>query len=58
MGMSASNPDEMGRLERRDGQVFVTFIRKLPHPPSTVWRALTEPDHLAAWFPTTIEGAA
>jgi uncharacterized protein YndB with AHSA1/START domain len=21
-----------------------------------VWRAITEPDHLEAWFPTTIEG--
>ena len=28
----------------------------LPHPPEKVWRALTEEAHLAAWFPTTIEG--
>ena len=26
------------------------------HPPEKVWRALTEPEHLAHWFPTTIEG--
>lgn len=32
------------------------FERHLPHPPEKVWRALTEPEHLAAWFPTTIEG--
>jgi uncharacterized protein YndB with AHSA1/START domain len=34
----------------------VTFTRRLTHPPSTVWAALTEPDQLAAWFPTTIDG--
>jgi uncharacterized protein YndB with AHSA1/START domain len=62
MGMSVSNPDDLGRLgrlgrlERRDGQVLVTFTRRLAYPPSTVWRALTEAEHLAAWFPTTIEG--
>ena len=27
-----------------------------PHPPEKVWRALTEPEHLAAWFPSDIEG--
>ena len=32
------------------------FTRQLPHPLETVWRAITDPDHLAAWFPTTIEG--
>jgi len=32
------------------------FTRRLQHPPQKVWRALTEPDHLAAWFPSTIEG--
>ncbi len=32
------------------------FTRRLRYPPHTVWRALTEPEHLAAWFPTTIEG--
>ncbi|MBI2073525.1 MAG: SRPBCC domain-containing protein [Gemmatimonadetes bacterium] len=28
----------------------------LPHSPETVWRALTEEEHLKTWFPTTIEG--
>lgn len=31
------------------------FIRRLPHPPATVWRAITQPEHLKAWFPDTIE---
>ena len=42
-----------GRLEQVDGRSRLQFSRALGHPPETVWRALTEPEHLAAWFPTT-----
>jgi uncharacterized protein YndB with AHSA1/START domain len=45
-----------GTLERRDGRLQLRFTRRLAHPPEKVWRALTEPEHLAVWFPTTIEG--
>lgn len=45
-----------GQLEQSDGSWRLRFIRSLPHPPEKVWRALTEPEHLEAWFPTTIEG--
>ena len=45
-----------GQLEQRDGRWHLRFTRTLPHPPEKVWRALTEPEHLAAWFPTDIEG--
>jgi uncharacterized protein YndB with AHSA1/START domain len=31
------------------------FTRRLQHPPAKVWRAITEPEHLQAWFPDTIE---
>lgn len=48
---------DYGTLERGDGTVTVRFTRLLPHPPEKVWRALTESEHLAAWFPTTIDGA-
>jgi uncharacterized protein YndB with AHSA1/START domain len=34
----------------------IRVVRDYPHSPSKVWRALTEAEHLAAWFPTTIEG--
>jgi uncharacterized protein YndB with AHSA1/START domain len=51
-----SNPDDLGRLGHLDGQVRLTFARRIAYPSSTVWRALTEAQHLAAWFPTTIEG--
>ena len=43
-------------LERGESTVTLRFSRRLPHPPDKVWRALTEEKHLAAWFPTTIEG--
>jgi len=46
-----------GELEQRsDGRWRLRFTRALAHPPEKVWRAITEPEHLAHWFPTTIEG--
>jgi uncharacterized protein YndB with AHSA1/START domain len=45
-----------GRLDEVDGRWRLRFSRTLGHPPEKVWRALTEPEHLAAWFPTTIDG--
>jgi uncharacterized protein YndB with AHSA1/START domain len=48
--------ERYGRLEEIDGRWRLRFTRRLPRPPEKVWRALTQPDHLRAWFPTTIEG--
>ena len=45
-----------GTLERADGRWRLRFVRVLPHSPENVWRALTEEEHLTAWFPMTIEG--
>ena len=45
-----------GALERRGDRWELRFVRRLPHPPEKVWRALTEPEHLAAWFPSEIHG--
>jgi uncharacterized protein YndB with AHSA1/START domain len=46
-----------GELEQLDdGRWQLRFVRKLSHPVGKVWRAITEPEHLAHWFPTTIEG--
>jgi uncharacterized protein YndB with AHSA1/START domain len=39
-----------------DGRWQLRFRRTLAHPQSKVWRAITEPEHLAHWFPTTIDG--
>jgi uncharacterized protein YndB with AHSA1/START domain len=48
--------DEFGEMDIRGGRVVLTFERRLPHRPEKVWRGLTEPEHIAAWFPTTIDG--
>lgn len=45
-----------GTLEQVGGRWRLRFVRDLPQVPEKVWRALTEEAHLAAWFPTTIEG--
>jgi uncharacterized protein YndB with AHSA1/START domain len=45
-----------GELAEKDGRYRLTFVRRLPHPPEKVWRALVEPEHLAVWFPSDIEG--
>jgi uncharacterized protein YndB with AHSA1/START domain len=46
-----------GTLEQLDdGRWQLRFTRTLPHPLEKVWRAITEPEHLAHWFPSTIEG--
>jgi uncharacterized protein YndB with AHSA1/START domain len=42
--------------EREDGRWQLRFTRILRHPLETVWLAITEPEHLTHWFPTTIEG--
>jgi uncharacterized protein YndB with AHSA1/START domain len=46
-----------GTLEELDdGRSQLRFTRTLAHPQEVVWRAITEPEQLARWFPTTIEG--
>jgi len=47
---------DFGRLERNGEQWRLTFTRRLAHSPAKVWRAVTEPEHLAAWFPDEIVG--
>ena len=46
-----------GELEQiDDGRWRLRFTRTLRHSQEKVWGAVTEPEHLAHWFPTTIEG--
>jgi uncharacterized protein YndB with AHSA1/START domain len=47
---------DLGDMEIREGRVVLTFQRRLSHRPEKVWRGLTDPEHVAAWFPTTIDG--
>ena len=39
-----------------DGRPALRFERRLGHPTEKVWRAVTSPDGLAAWFPARVEG--
>lgn len=61
MGLSsrgeAADPGDLGGLERAGDLSILRFRRRLAHPQERVWRAMTEDDHLAGWFPTTIEGS-
>jgi uncharacterized protein YndB with AHSA1/START domain len=46
----------LGDLTRVGDRWRLTFTRTLAHPQAKVWRAITEPEHLAVWFPDRIEG--
>jgi uncharacterized protein YndB with AHSA1/START domain len=45
-----------GILEPDGDRWRLRFTRSLRQAPETVWRALTEPEHLVAWFPQRITG--
>jgi len=48
--------DRYGKLREEEGRAVITYTRHLHHSRDAVWRALTEDEHVAAWFPTTIDG--
>jgi uncharacterized protein YndB with AHSA1/START domain len=41
-------------LDNADGHAVLTIERRLKHPPEKVWRAITEPERLADWFPSAM----
>jgi uncharacterized protein YndB with AHSA1/START domain len=43
-----------GTLEQAGDRWRLRFTRRLGHPPEKVWSAITEPEHLEAWFPDRI----
>jgi uncharacterized protein YndB with AHSA1/START domain len=47
---------EYGELIRTEAEAILEYRRRFHHAPEKVWEALTDPDRLAAWFPTTIDG--
>src|SRR5438094_8921356 len=47
---------DIGTLNRQGDRWTLMFTRRLAHSPEKVWRAVTEPEHLAAWFPQKIVG--
>lgn len=55
--MTPTQEQTYGSVEQlEDGRWQLRFTRTLAHPRPKVWRAVTEPEHLAHWFPTTIDG--
>lgn len=51
-----TSTDRDGKLiETGEDRVGVRFERRLPHPPERVWRAVTETEELAQWFPARPE---
>jgi uncharacterized protein YndB with AHSA1/START domain len=48
-------PTATGTYEQLDGSPVVRFERTFPHAAAQVWDAITDPDRLATWFPTSVE---
>jgi uncharacterized protein YndB with AHSA1/START domain len=48
--------DAYGVLEPAGKRWRLRFSRRFTHAPDRVWRAITEPEHLKAWFPQHIVG--
>jgi uncharacterized protein YndB with AHSA1/START domain len=46
-----------GRLDPVGDRWRLRFERELRHPVEKVWRAVTEPEHLQAWFPQRVIGS-
>ena len=46
----------LGQLHHLGDRHQLRFTRRFPHPPDKVWRAITEPEHLRAWFPAEMVG--
>ncbi|MEV1290255.1 SRPBCC family protein [Micromonospora sp. NPDC049679] len=42
-------------LRTVDGSSVLRMERRFAHRPEKIWRALTEPAHLAQWFPSQVE---
>ena len=45
-----------GDLQQAGDRWRLVFKRRFEHEPEKVWRAITEPAHLEAWFPQRIVG--
>ncbi|SRR5579884_1028452 len=50
------NETDYGELDRVGDSYVLRYTRRFAHSRAKVWRALTEPDHMAAWFPDEVHG--
>jgi uncharacterized protein YndB with AHSA1/START domain len=44
-----------GTIERTENRVTFRYERRLRHPVSVVWKAITDPEQVAAWFGARVE---
>ena len=51
-----TDKESLGTLTSRGDRWTLEFTRRLAHSREKVWRAVTEPEHLAVWFPQEIVG--
>lgn len=51
-----SETDLLGTVLREGDRLGLRFERTLRHAPEKVWRAITESEHLAQWFPCDLVG--
>lgn len=47
-----ANNNKTGNVIIEGGYATLRYERYLPYPPETVWKAITDPKELAAWFNT------
>jgi uncharacterized protein YndB with AHSA1/START domain len=45
-----------GNLVEIDGRAALRFERRYAHPMERVWRAITDPEEMRAWFPSNVDG--
>jgi uncharacterized protein YndB with AHSA1/START domain len=54
--MAKNDNDRLGELSQTSDGWELRFRRRLGRPPSTVWRAFTDPELRKQWFPDVMEG--
>ncbi|WP_280358484.1 SRPBCC family protein [Nocardia otitidiscaviarum] len=47
--------DDRAELNAVRGEPILRLERRLAHPPEKVWKAITDPKELAAWFPAMVD---
>jgi uncharacterized protein YndB with AHSA1/START domain len=45
------SPTLPAEIEKNGDEWTLVLVRELRHPPTRVWQALTDPDHLREWAP-------
>src|SRR5262252_9132747 len=50
-------PANLAHIEKDGEKWTLVLVRKLSHPPQSVWRALTDPAELREWAPFDADGS-